>query len=70
MTYEMALLEREQQGFQIGFAAGKIEGEIKGKIEGAENTAIKMLNKGVSFEQIQEFTELSIQRIKELAEKM
>ena len=26
-------------------------------------------NKGVSFEQIQEFTELSIQRIKELAQK-
>ncbi len=48
---------------------GEIRGREEGKIEGAENIAIKMLNKGVSFEQIQEFTELSIQRIKELAQK-
>ena len=62
MTYEMALLESRMEG--------EIRGREEGKIEGAENIAIKMLNKGVSFEQIQEFTELSIQRIKELAEKM
>ncbi len=61
MTYEMALLESRMEG--------EIRGREEGKIEGAENIAIKMLNKGVSFEQIQEFTELSIQRIKELAQK-
>ena len=53
MTYEMTLLERE------------MEGEIKA----VEKIAITLLEMGMSFETIQQATKLSIQRIKELAEK-
>ena len=61
MTYEMALLEREMIGEQ--------RGEIKGKIEGAENIAMNLIEMGMAFEKIQQATKLSIQRIKELAQK-
>ena len=38
-----------------------------GKDEKSEEIAIKMLRKGKDFEEIQEFTDLPIQRIQELA---
>ena len=53
--------------FQDGFQDGKEEGIGIGEIQKAERIAIKMLRKGRDFEEIQEFTDLPIQRIQELA---
>ena len=55
MTYEMTLLEREMKG----------HAEERAKM-GAD-IAIKMLLDGMSISKIQEWTELSIERIKEIA---
>ena len=59
MTYEMTLLENRM----AGFAEGRAEGRAK---MGAD-IAIKMLLDGMSISKIQEWTELSIERIKEIA---
>lgn len=56
MTYELALMEREEEGI------------IKGAMRKAEEIAVKMLDKNKTFEEIQEFTELPLQRIKQLAQ--
>ena len=60
MTYELALMEREERGRE--------EGIIEGAMLKAEKIAMKMLNKNKTFEEIQEFTELPLQRIKQLAQ--
>ena len=54
MTLQMALLE------------SKMEGRIEGEIQKAEGIALKMIRKGKSFEEIQEFTDLPAWRINEL----
>ena len=59
MTYELALMEREEQGEKAGI--------IKGAMIKAEKIAMKMLDKNKTFEEIQELTELPLQRIKQLA---
>lgn len=56
MTLQMALLE------------SKMEGRIEGEIQKAEVIALKMIRKGKSFEEIQEFTDLPSKRINELAQ--
>ena len=58
MTYEMALLE------------SRIEGEQRGRKEERESVALNMLRSGMSIEKIEEFTKLSIERIKELAKNV
>lgn len=55
MTLQMALLEE------------RMEGEERGRAKEREALAIKMLRKGKSFDEVQEFTELPLQRILELA---
>ena len=55
MTYEMDLLGRE------------LDGEARGEQRGRESIAMKMLKKGNSFDLIAELTDLSIDRIRELA---
>ena len=55
MTLQMALLEE------------RMEGELQGEERKAESIAIKMLRKGKSFEEVHEFTDLPVQRLKELA---
>ena len=59
MTYEMSLLESRMEGEQQGL--------LRGRTERNEAIATKMLLKDKSFEEIHEFTELPIERIKELA---
>ena len=49
------------------FEDGKDEGIGIGEMQKSEKIAIKMLRKGKDFEEIQELTDLSIQRIQELA---
>ena len=63
MTYEMALLEERLQGEQ----QGEQRGIQIGRTEGTEAVAIKMLRKGKSFDEVQEFTDLPIQRLEQLA---
>ena len=58
MTYEMTLLEK------------RMEGKTEGKIEAMEDVAMTLLEMGTKFENIQHITKLSMQRIKELAEKV
>ena len=55
MTYQMDLLGRE------------LDGEARGEQRGRESIAMKMLKKGNSFDLIAELTDLSIERIRELA---
>ncbi len=55
MTYQMALLE------------SKLDGLEEGRAEERDSIALNMLREGLSFEQIQKFTTLSIEKIKELA---
>ena len=57
-----------QDGKDEGIGIGKIQGISIGKIQNSEEIAIKMLRKGKDFEEIQEFTDLPMQRIKELAD--
>ena len=44
------------------------DGRDQGEIRRAEKIAIKMLDKNRPFDEIQEFTDLPLQRIKDLAE--
>ena len=59
MTYEMALLEERLEGEQQGLK--------RGFTEGIETIAVKMLRKGKSFDEVQEFTDLPIPRLEQLA---
>ena len=54
MTYQMALLE------------SKLEGEERGR----ESVAVNLINMGMAIEKIQEATNLSLEKIKELAQKV
>lgn len=54
MTYQMALLESKMDGRE----------------EGIESVARNMIIKGRPLEEIREFTELSLEKIKELAQKV
>ncbi len=58
MTYQMALRERE------------LEGEERGRKAGIEFVALKMIIKGRPLEEIRDFTELSLEKIKELTQKI
>ena len=63
MTYQMALLESENRGFERGIS----QGISKGIGQGIESVALNMLAKGLSWEEICDLTNLSLERIKELA---
>ena len=66
-----ALAARREDGFEEGLneglAKGLTQGLTQGLTKGTENVAVKMLNKGKSLEEIQEMTDISIERIKEIA---
>jgi len=47
-------------------AEGLVEGEAKGRAEGRAETARRMLARGLSSEQIAEYTDLSLDEIKGL----
>lgn len=60
--------EGREEGIAIGEGKGIVIGKKEGKVEGAlakaKEYAIKMLQKGISLDDISEFTELSIEEIK------
>jgi predicted transposase/invertase (TIGR01784 family) len=68
-----AFKKQEAKGFakgeQIGLVKGEQLGITKGIIQGVQKTACNMFNKGVSLEDISEYTGLSIDDIKSLVEK-
>ena len=67
MTYEMTLLKREQRGIEIGEKRGIKIGEQRGINDEKEKFALKMFHRGHSLDEIHDMTELSVERIKELA---
>ena len=58
MTYQMAILE------------SSLEGEERGRKAGIESVAVNLINMGMAIEKIQEATSLSLEKIKELTQKM
>lgn len=58
MTYQMALLE------------SKLEGEEKGREEERTSIALNMIRAGLPLDQIQKFTQLTLDKISELAKKL
>ncbi len=68
MTGELNIMCNLGEGiFEDGITQGIAQGLKLGEIKGVEKIALKMLKKGDSLEEIQELTDLSIQRIKQLA---
>ena len=70
---ERVLKHERREAKKEGKLEGKSEGKLEGKLEGIEEKAIevakKMIDKGFSFEDIADTTELSILTIQELAKK-
>lgn len=62
--------EAREEGIQQGIGIGKIQGINIGEMQKSEQIAIKMLRKGKDFGEIQEFTDLPVQRIQELADSI
>ena len=66
MTFQMYLLEEkmasEQRGLQIGLQRGRTEGLQQGK----EAVAVKLIRRGKSHDEIQELTDLPLERIQQL----
>ena len=60
---------REEAALAKGRAEGRAEGEAKGRAEGRADTARRMLARGLSPEQIAEYTELSLDEVKGLMAK-
>ena len=60
--------EAREEGIQQGIGIGKIQGIDIGEMQKSEQIAIKMLRKCKDFGEIQEFTDLPVQRIQELAD--
>ena len=74
MTLEMALSEREMQGFEKGIEQGIVQGIEQGIVQGIEqgqnSIALNMLQLKISFDLIQKSTGLSMQKIHELSKKI
>ena len=62
--------EGEAKGMAKGMAQGKAEGLAQGKAEGKADTARRMLARGLSPEQIAEYTDLSLDEIKMIKARM
>ena len=58
------------QGMAKGMAQGRAEGEAKGRAKGMADTARRMLARGLSPEQIAEYTDLSLGEIKTIKARM
>ena len=62
MTYQMALLESKLEGEE--------KGREEGRNEGIESVTINMIRAGLPLDQIQKFTQLTLDKISELAKKL
>ena len=68
--FEEGLNEGLAKGLAEGLNEGLAKGLTQGLTQGTENVAVKMLNKGKSLEEIQEMTDIPVERIKEIAASM
>ena len=66
MTAKSMLDDAEDIGIAKGKAEGKAEGRAEGEAKKTTEVAVKMLKKGISFEDIADFTGLTPQQIEEL----
>lgn len=67
MTLQMALLEERLEGEMLGEQRGLAQGIELGRNEEREALAFKMLRKGKSLKEVHEFTDLSAERIEQIA---
>lgn len=68
------LQAREQKGIlkgmEEGIIKGRMEGRMEGRKEGRERTALNMLQDGFPVEKVAKYTELSIEKVKELQKQI
>ena len=67
LALEWNLDDAKQAWFEDGVEQGIEQGIKQGEIRRAEKMAVKMILKGRPFDEIHELTDLSLQRIQELA---
>jgi predicted transposase/invertase (TIGR01784 family) len=60
------LAEGRAVGLAEGRAVGLAEGRAEGRAEGQKSAVLKMLNKGISLNEIQEFVDFSLDELKEI----
>ena len=66
-----AFEETRNEGYQMGRAEGRAEGRTEGIIEQAITSAKRMLARGkMPLEEISEYTQLTLDKVKELAATM
>ena len=70
MTERSTLKDAKNEGIIEGKKEGKKEGKIEGIIEGKIEIATKMIKKGITIEDICDFTDLSPEKIKELMKNL
>ena len=66
LNYRSDLIGAERRGEERGLRKGKAEGRKEGKEEGKSELVKNMLSRGLSGEQIAQFTGLSVEEIKAL----
>ena len=60
------MAQGEAKGRAEGIAQGEAKGRVEGRAEGMADTARRMLARGLSPEQIAEYTDLSLDEVKRL----
>ena len=64
------LTEGRAEGMAQGVAQGEAKGRVEGRAEGMADTARRMLARGLSPEQIVEYTDLSLDEIRTIKARM
>ena len=67
---EAGIEKRMKKGMKAGIEKGKKEGEKRGLKKGKEEVAIKMLKKGIEEATIEEVTNLTLEEIENIKEKL
>ena len=67
MTYMQTIMEHEDMAYSQGISQGISQGVSQGISQANKATAIKMLKANKPYEEISEFTELTLSEIRELA---
>ena len=67
MTYMQTIMEHEDMAYSRGMSNGISQGITQGITQANKATAIKMLKANKSYEEISEFTDLTMDEIGELA---
>ncbi|BDR55446.1 hypothetical protein [Xylocopilactobacillus apis] len=66
LDYESGLETQWTMGRAEGKVEGRAEGKVQGKVEGKQEFARKLMNKGMSIQEISDLTDLSIEEIEKL----